>query len=732
MTFFKKLKKGFTIVELVIVIAVIAVLAAVLIPTFTNMIKEAKVSSDTTLVKNLNTALVTDEAINGTPATMQEALDAVSGYGYSVDKLTPTSNGDIVWDSDSNRFALNNSKGESVFKDSATTSTTGIAVWKITDSLPTDSDLVYSYYLTSYSGSDITVSTGIDLSGIDTPIDVTYENKGAAQTVTLNLNGGNLTVDAPNDTVNSYGEKEAVYVEAVDSNSFYEFGIAVRFEITLGHIVFENSAVVPNVQVVGTATEFISIEINGNAAVTVVSAQDEGVAAELAKIVKVNGSAKVDIVTSSELTFDYENYAGGAGTEAYPYLIDNTTQWLNFRKSSLASEGKYWKVTSDLDFSAVTGFCDVYLFKGYIDFDGHNVSGLTTSQMATLGAGYYGGMFVWVIGDSEISNLNFTIQSPAVEYVVRPVLYVGYQKAANSDGTRTDVTFTNVNVDGYAAYTDNNASVYVYILGSNTNLTFKNCNNYATINNKPRTYTGVFLGKAYEYNSCGNNKVTFENCNNYGQIFNTSANGYSGMLISNPCGFKDNMTLDDMTVINCKNYGQIYATKGVALGCGPSSTYYKASYDQELFGSELENAASGICTTLQTSELTVDANGNYEFEAVSGAVRYELILSFWVENDTVWGTHSIAFEIDSSSLSSFSFKANNFVAYDSATMAGNMEEHTWGNTVYYSYNGNYVLYSKTNTSFPWGNVTNDIRSTYSASFIAYDADGNILSIAIPQ
>ena len=38
----KKMKKGFTIVELVIVIGVIAILSAVLIPTFTNLSAKAK------------------------------------------------------------------------------------------------------------------------------------------------------------------------------------------------------------------------------------------------------------------------------------------------------------------------------------------------------------------------------------------------------------------------------------------------------------------------------------------------------------------------------------------------------------------------------------------------------------------------------------------------------------------------------------------------------------------
>ena len=43
-------KKGFTIVELVIVIAVIAILAAVLIPTFSGVIEKANKSSANKLI----------------------------------------------------------------------------------------------------------------------------------------------------------------------------------------------------------------------------------------------------------------------------------------------------------------------------------------------------------------------------------------------------------------------------------------------------------------------------------------------------------------------------------------------------------------------------------------------------------------------------------------------------------------------------------------------------------
>lgn len=53
----RKQRKAFTIVELVIVIAVIAILAAVLIPTFSGVIRRAKVSSDEQTAASLNTYL---------------------------------------------------------------------------------------------------------------------------------------------------------------------------------------------------------------------------------------------------------------------------------------------------------------------------------------------------------------------------------------------------------------------------------------------------------------------------------------------------------------------------------------------------------------------------------------------------------------------------------------------------------------------------------------------------
>ena len=83
-------KKGFTIVELVIVIAVIAILAAVLIPTFSGIIRKANISADTQLAKNLNSALAADEAIDGKPENFSEVLTVFRENGYVIANLNPT------------------------------------------------------------------------------------------------------------------------------------------------------------------------------------------------------------------------------------------------------------------------------------------------------------------------------------------------------------------------------------------------------------------------------------------------------------------------------------------------------------------------------------------------------------------------------------------------------------------------------------------------------------------
>ena len=52
-----KLMRAFTITELVIVLAVVAILAAVLIPTFSNIVQRSRGSADTQNVRSMNETL---------------------------------------------------------------------------------------------------------------------------------------------------------------------------------------------------------------------------------------------------------------------------------------------------------------------------------------------------------------------------------------------------------------------------------------------------------------------------------------------------------------------------------------------------------------------------------------------------------------------------------------------------------------------------------------------------
>ena len=70
----KKLKKGFTLVELVIVIAVIAILSAVLIPTFGNVISNANDSAAMSEVSNAISQYTANQAAN------KQSSDLVDGY----------------------------------------------------------------------------------------------------------------------------------------------------------------------------------------------------------------------------------------------------------------------------------------------------------------------------------------------------------------------------------------------------------------------------------------------------------------------------------------------------------------------------------------------------------------------------------------------------------------------------------------------------------------------------
>ena len=95
-------KKGFTIVELVIVIAVVAILAAVLIPTFVSVTNKAKQSADIQACRQMNTYLAVNEVTDG--KTIKEVYNTLEEGGMSAENYKPLSKDTYYfWDKDLNR-----------------------------------------------------------------------------------------------------------------------------------------------------------------------------------------------------------------------------------------------------------------------------------------------------------------------------------------------------------------------------------------------------------------------------------------------------------------------------------------------------------------------------------------------------------------------------------------------------------------------------------------------------
>ena len=84
----KSNKKGFTVVELVIVIAIIAILAAVLIPTFASLIQKANESNDIQAAKNMNTFLAAAN-VTGDVKSILDVYDIFEESGFAVENYTP-------------------------------------------------------------------------------------------------------------------------------------------------------------------------------------------------------------------------------------------------------------------------------------------------------------------------------------------------------------------------------------------------------------------------------------------------------------------------------------------------------------------------------------------------------------------------------------------------------------------------------------------------------------------
>ena len=124
-------RKGFTIVELSIVIAVIAILAAVMIPVFSNMITKANKSNALQEAKNANTTYISEFDYNNDEGALPEEdywVKTSKGYYVEiVDGQVTTDEDDITKDAPASCYKLLNTSTNAVAYEAVDECATGDA-----------------------------------------------------------------------------------------------------------------------------------------------------------------------------------------------------------------------------------------------------------------------------------------------------------------------------------------------------------------------------------------------------------------------------------------------------------------------------------------------------------------------------------------------------------------------------------------------------------------------------
>ena len=296
-------KKGFTLIELVIIIAVIGILAAVLVPTFTNLIGQANYAADQSTVTNLNRTYATAKADKKITRnnTMYQAVKMVEGSNFKLDAIQHnSSNGNfIAWDSRHDEFVLVNEKNGTYEKNGQTIEI--IDEWdffRVYDSLPDKQD--YSIYLSNKSiiGEVNNLTVGFDAGNNHSVTKLTYDRKGetSKREVRIRTNGGtdftahgyvSSTDPKVGDEIYHYGEAGKVIVDSAYS-SFYENGSSVHTDVQKGHYVQNKGSVVGYLE--ASAKE-------GNVNITLKSGSLRGVLKNTNEVHAVSIEGEVDAST---------------------------------------------------------------------------------------------------------------------------------------------------------------------------------------------------------------------------------------------------------------------------------------------------------------------------------------------------------------------------------------------------------------------------------------------------
>ena len=338
-------KRGFTILELIIVIAVIAILAAVMIPTFNSIANKAKQSSDIQMVRSLNAALQADSKKHG---TMYDALICVEKSGFTLASITNNELPDhvIAWESAKDRFVLINTKTDKcVFPKSeyngegSDVITNKYKYFVVYDEVPSREEQSYSIYLSDTARiRDVEVVVGFDAGTNRYVKNLTYNRSDAdsAQNVIIRTNDNGTTCEfngyvnpsnsSKGDIIHHYGNSGNQVISSAD-DSYHEHGAALAVEVKKGHYAQEKGSIVSVLNASAKEGD-VRVELkNGSIQGTVKNTNDQNAVTivSASNVVTVNIEVKTD---GGELTVKLQSQPYYANTHDCDVINTNSKKVL--------------------------------------------------------------------------------------------------------------------------------------------------------------------------------------------------------------------------------------------------------------------------------------------------------------------------------------------------------------------------------------------------------------------
>lgn len=219
-------KRGFTIVELIIVIAVIAILAAVLIPTFSNLISRANESVDIQAARNMNTFLATAKYTSGVSSIL-DVYDVFEESGFKVENYSPLYKGrHYYYDIGYNKILYVDDNGTVLYPEEHKGEQKGARNW-CSLSMETMAEKQPDGYTTEGGVVTATVNTAEQLAYVVTNFNNNQSNKSLTLTIDgeIDMMGASCTLrEIKGGSVTIKGEGSNAVIKNVTSNKIFTEG----------------------------------------------------------------------------------------------------------------------------------------------------------------------------------------------------------------------------------------------------------------------------------------------------------------------------------------------------------------------------------------------------------------------------------------------------------------------------------------------------------------------------